>query len=80
MSKSDPFSAIFMEDSEADVNEKINLAYCKSCEVYDDKGDFINPIMDYTKSIIFGAYDTIEIVRTPQNGGNRLLLNISLVF
>ncbi len=28
MSKSDPNSAIFMEDSEADVNTKIKKAYC----------------------------------------------------
>jgi tyrosyl-tRNA synthetase len=28
MSKSDPHSAIFMEDSEADVNTKIKKAYC----------------------------------------------------
>lgn len=29
MSKSDPMSAIFMEDSEAEVNLKIDSAYCK---------------------------------------------------
>ncbi len=28
MSKSDPNSAIFMEDSEGDVNVKIKKAYC----------------------------------------------------
>ena len=28
MSKSDPSSAIFMEDSEADVNTKIKKAFC----------------------------------------------------
>lgn len=28
MSKSDPNSAIFMEDSEADVSSKIRKAYC----------------------------------------------------
>lgn len=29
MSKSDPMSAIFMEDTEEEINEKIRLAYCK---------------------------------------------------
>jgi len=47
MSKSDPDSAIFMEDSEEDVKRKINGAHCPEGIV---KG---NPILDYTKSIIF---------------------------
>lgn len=28
MSKSDPFSAIFMEDSEEEVNAKVKKAFC----------------------------------------------------
>ena len=49
MSKSDPNSAIFMEDSEKDVQKKINGAFCEEGVV---KG---NPILDYTKHIVFGA-------------------------
>lgn len=56
MSKSDPMSAIFMEDSEDVVNKKIKAAYCAEKEVYNEKGEFINPIMDYAKSIVIGAY------------------------
>ena len=51
MSKSDPDSAIFMEDQEADVKRKITKGYCpeKELERPDDKGKMkkINPIMDY---------------------------------
>lgn len=64
-------SAIFMEDSEAEVNNKIDSAYCKPQEVYGADGkQFVNPIMDYTKSIVFGAFGKIEILRKPENGGD----------
>ncbi|KAL4460957.1 hypothetical protein ABPG74_016429 [Tetrahymena malaccensis] len=71
MSKSDPMSAIFMEDTEEDVNKKIDGAYCKPQEVYQKDGiTFANPIMDYAKSIVFGAFNKIELIRKPENGGN----------
>ena len=52
MSKSDPDSAIFMEDQEADVKRKITKGYCpeKELERLDKetgKMKKINPIMDY---------------------------------
>lgn len=49
MSKSDPDSAIFMEDTEEDVKRKISKAFCEEGIV---EG---NPILDYTKHLIFGA-------------------------
>ena len=57
MSKSDPDSAIFMEDTIEDVNRKIRKSFCPEKIVEN------NPILDYCKSIIlpsFGSY-TIEI-------------------
>ena len=65
MSKSDPGSAIFVEDTEADVNVKIKKAYCPPGVVEN------NPILDYLKHIIF-AVDTpaFKICRSPQNGGD----------
>jgi len=57
MSKSDPNSAIFMEDSVADVNKKIKNAYCPAQEIYNKDGEFANPIVDYVKSIILPAFD-----------------------
>jgi tyrosyl-tRNA synthetase len=70
MSKSMPDSAIFMEDSEADVNAKIKKAFCPIGVV--EK----NPVMDYFKHIVFES-DLVKlnpegllIERTPENGGN----------
>ena len=45
MSKSDPNSAIFMEDSDVNVNMKIKKAYCPELIVKD------NPILDYLSLI-----------------------------
>ena len=66
MSKSDPDSAIFMEDSEADVNVKIKKAYCPPGVV--DK----NPILDYVKHLVFGKYGEFVVERGQENGGNVL--------
>jgi tyrosyl-tRNA synthetase len=55
MSKSDPDSAIFMEDSVEDVKRKIKKAFCPP-EVVEK-----NPIMDYTKHIIFGYYHKMSV-------------------
>ncbi|KEG14832.1 putative tryptophanyl-tRNA synthetase [Trypanosoma grayi] len=62
MSKSDPDSAIFMEDSKEDVERKITNAYCprikqKESEVKDDGAPVVseekNPVLDYFRHIIF---------------------------
>lgn len=65
MSKSDPNSAIFMEDTEKDVVTKIKKAFCPPGVV--EK----NPCMDYLKSIIFGAGDSFSVTRKAENGGDR---------
>jgi len=64
MSKSDPNSAIFMEDTEADVKRKIRSAFCEPKEIKD------NPLFDYLKHIIFQRFDTFEVLREEGNGGN----------
>eukprot|EP01065_Artemidia_motanka_P044812 TRINITY_DN643_c0_g2_i2.p1 TRINITY_DN643_c0_g2~~TRINITY_DN643_c0_g2_i2.p1 ORF type:complete len:951 (+),score=406.87 TRINITY_DN643_c0_g2_i2:39-2891(+) len=52
MSKSDPDSAIFMEDKAEDVVRKIMGAHCPtSAEVA--AGGAANPVMDYLESIVF---------------------------
>ena len=61
MSKSNPDSAIFMEDTESDVNRKIKKAFCPPAKVYNEEGRIINPCMDYLKNIVFGARKLIEI-------------------
>lgn len=55
MSKSEPDSAIFMEDSEVDVNTKIRKAYCPPGVV---EG---NPILDYCKWVILPAFDRLDV-------------------
>jgi tyrosyl-tRNA synthetase len=66
MSKSDPDSAIFMEDSEEDVKRKIKKAYCPEKTV---EG---NPILDYAKNIVFESFGEFLIKRDSKNGGDRL--------
>jgi tyrosyl-tRNA synthetase len=66
MSKSDPDSAIFMEDSEEDVKRKIKKAYCPEKTV---EG---NPILDYAKNIVFESFGEFLIRRDAKNGGDRL--------
>lgn len=55
MSKSEPDSAIFMEDSEVDVNTKIRKAYCPP-GVVDG-----NPILDYCKWVVLPALDRLDV-------------------
>ena len=66
MSKSDVGSAIFMEDSEEEVNSKIKKAYCLPSDILN------NPVLSYTKHIIFNRNGQLIIERTPENGGNKL--------
>ncbi len=47
MGKSNPLQAIFVEDTEADVNKKIKKAFCEPKNI--EK----NPLLDYCKYIIF---------------------------
>jgi len=65
MSKSDPDSAIFMEDKAEDVNRKIKKAFCPEKVVAG------NPILDYTKNIIFERFGTFTVKRDAKNGGDK---------
>jgi len=64
MSKSNPNSAIFMTDSEKEINEKFKKAYCPEGQVDD------NPVLEYCKYIIFEKIDTFKIERPEKFGGN----------
>ncbi|PWA84335.1 tyrosyl-tRNA synthetase, class Ib [Artemisia annua] len=66
MSKSDPSSAVFMEDEEDDVNEKIKKAYCRPRTV---EG---NPCLEYIKYIVFPWFNEFNVERTEQNGGAKV--------
>ena len=64
MSKSKEDSAIFMEDTPDDVRRKIKKAYGPPGII--EK----NPILDYTKHLVFGKFDEFTIERSADNGGN----------
>ena len=64
MSKSDPDSAIFMEDTEDDVRRKIKKAFCPERIV---EG---NPILDYAKNIVFESFGEFWVRREEKNGGD----------
>ncbi|MBN4049108.1 tyrosine--tRNA ligase [archaeon AH-315-M20] len=64
MSKSNPDSAIFMNDSEEEINRKIKKAFCQE-GIIDN-----NPILEYNRYIIFEKFKTVKIERPKKFGGN----------
>src|SRR5581483_1647509 len=58
MSKSNPSSAIFMDDSEEEVNRKIQSAWCPPGEV---EG---NPCMSYFQHIVFPSFQLEDRFRS----------------
>lgn len=64
MSKSEPDTAIFMEDTEKDVNSKIKKAFCPEGVV---EG---NPCLEYVRHMIIPRLGKITITRKPENGGD----------
>lgn len=73
MSKSKPDSAIFMTDSEEEIKNKINKAYCPEGVIKD------NPILEYYKYIIFESLDRLRmeqiIIDRPVKFGGPIILN-----
>ena len=64
MSKSDPNTAIFMNDSTEDIKRKLNKAYCPEGVVEE------NPILEYCKYLVFEKFDKLVIERPEKWGGN----------
>ena len=64
MSKSNPESAIFMEDSAAEVVRKIGSADCTAQDIKE------NPILNYVQHIVFGLKEQWTIERPEKCGGN----------
>jgi len=69
MSKSKPNSAIFMDDSEEEIKQKIKKAYCPEKIVEE------NPIIDYCKNIIFQSFKELRIERPSKFGGDLTIGN-----
>ncbi|XRB18767.1 tyrosine--tRNA ligase [Pseudoscourfieldia marina] len=64
MSKSDPNSAIFMEDTEQEVKTKLKKAFCPPAIV---EG---NPCIAYAHQIVMPWFKGFSVERPEQNGGN----------
>lgn len=64
MSKSNPDSAIFMTDSQKEIQKKFNKAFCPAGQVED------NPVLEYCKYIVFEKFDTFKIERPEKFGGD----------
>ncbi|UKJ89626.2 tyrosyl-tRNA synthetase [Theileria orientalis] len=64
MSKSNPNSAVFMDDSAEDVSSKIKKAFCPP-GVLDG-----NPIIAYFNSIVFKRFSSVTIERKEKDGGD----------
>ena len=63
MSKSKPETCIYVHDSKEEIQRKINNAFCPGKIVEN------NPILDYSKHIIFRKFDTMKIERPEKFGG-----------
>jgi len=61
MSKSDPNSGIFINDSDEVISKKINKAWCEQEKVYD------SPLIDIVESIIFPKLKKIKIESRDEN-------------
>ena len=64
MSKSNPDTAIFMDDTEDEIKRKIAKAYCPQNIVEE------NPIMEYAKYLLFDNLPELTIKRDKKYGGD----------
>ena len=69
MSKSKPDTAIFMNDSEEDIKRKIQKAYCPAKVIQE------NPMLEYSKYLIFEKFNAMEIKREEKFGGAIVIEN-----
>ncbi|MGV8172378.1 MAG: tyrosine--tRNA ligase [Candidatus Woesearchaeota archaeon] len=67
MSKSVPNSAIYMTDTEQEVDHKIKNAFCPEGDIE------FNPLLDWAKYIVFINNESrLEILRPDKFGGNKI--------
>lgn len=64
MSKSVPGSAVFIHDTPEEIQDKIRKAYAPEKEVK------LNPILDWTKHLLFPIVDEITVEREVRFGGS----------
>jgi tyrosyl-tRNA synthetase len=64
MSKSDPNSGIFINDSDDEIKSKIKKAWCEEGNTDN------NPLLEITKNVIFHEFNEISVERPEKFGGN----------
>ena len=69
MSKTNPDKAILMNDSEEEIKRKIAKAYCPA-KITEE-----NPMLEYSKYLIFEKFSAIEIKRQEKFGGDLVIEN-----
>jgi tyrosyl-tRNA synthetase len=65
MSKSKPWTAIFVHDSEDQIKEKLRKAWCP------EKQTDMNPILEIIKHVVFHENKIFELERPSKFGGNK---------
>jgi tyrosyl-tRNA synthetase len=63
MSKSKPWTAIFIHDTDKQINEKLRKAWCPEKQVD------MNPVLDMAKHVVFHENKTFKIERPAKFGG-----------
>jgi tyrosyl-tRNA synthetase len=63
MSKSKPQTCIYVHDSKDDIKRKIGGAFCEA------KNTINNPVLDYSKHIVFRAFKSMNVERAEKFGG-----------
>ena len=64
MSKSKPESAVFIHDTDAQVQEKFKKAYCPA------KVTEGNPVLDFARFVVFSNGNTLHVERPAKFGGD----------
>jgi len=70
MSKSNPKSGIFINDTDEQIRTKINKSWCEFGKVYD------TPLIDIMEQIIFHKFDEVTVERPKDSDGNITYENI----
>lgn len=73
MSKSKPESAVFIHDAPEEIHAKIKKAFCPMRETE------FNPILDWTKHLIFPIKKELSVSRKAEHGGEVAYQNFSEV-
>lgn len=64
MSKSKPWTAIFIHDNEQDIKNKLNKAWCPEKQIE------LNPVLEIAKYVVFREKNVLKVERPAKFGGS----------